>query len=123
MSDSENERLESPAIESPIDAGDDDNDDAGGGDLDSGDDDLFGDGGGDGGGGGGDDDDGQLSEHSLGPEDEEPERYDDDEGRETKEELVMDVDLFRHRVPKPSNGTVSEGCHSGGVSERGDKVC
>ncbi|EFW99702.1 lipid acyl hydrolase [Grosmannia clavigera kw1407] len=103
MSDSENERLESPAIESPIDAGDDDNDNVNG-DLDSGDD-LFGDG------GGGDDDDGQLSEHSLGPEDEEPERYgdEDDEGDEpqvTKEELVMDVDLFRHRVPKPSDGTL-----------------
>lgn len=73
-------------------------------------DDLFG--------GGDDDDEGQLSdqplsEHGLDSDDDQDgERYGDDSGRsgrqqQTREEVLMDVDLFRHRTPKSTDGNVS----------------
>lgn len=97
----------SPPADSPIA----DDDDA----IASGDD-LFG--------GGDDDDEGQLSdqplsEHGLDSDDDQDqdgERYGEDSGRgarqqqqQTREELLMDVDIFRHRTPKSTDGNVSIG--------------
>ncbi len=110
MSDSD-EPIKSPAAESPVA----DDDDA----IASGDD-LFGDGGSDAGSGGGsaddggdDDDEGQLSdqplsEHGLDSEDDE-ERYGGSRYQQvsqTKEEVLMDVNIYRHRAPKAADGAV-----------------
>ena len=94
----------SPPASSPIA----DDDDA----IASGDD-LFG--------GGDDDDEGQLSdqplsEHGLDSDDDQDqdgERYGEDSGRsarqqqqQTREEVLMDVEIFRHRTPKSTDGNV-----------------
>lgn len=121
MSDSEGS-IKSPAVDaspragSPIVNGDDASA--------SGDDDLFGDDGGDiasddGDNKGGDDDDGQLSdqplsEHGLDSDDDDDEaRYGEDgeprsrqQQQQMREEVLMDVDIFRHRTPKSSDGNV-----------------
>ncbi|KIH94931.1 RNA polymerase-associated protein LEO1 [Sporothrix brasiliensis 5110] len=114
MSDSEG-HIESPAAAAdspvaspPADSPIADDDDA----IASGDD-LFG--------GGDDDDEGQLSdqplsEHGLDSDDdrdEDGERYGEDGGRsarqqqrQTREETEMDVDMYRHRTPKSTDGNL-----------------
>ncbi len=69
-------------------------------------DDLFGDGD-----SGASDQEQPLSDHGLDSDhDEGQQRYGDDEAEgdspETKAKIVMDVKMFRHRTPKPQDGTV-----------------